>query len=355
MINFNFLHVNRLIIHTIVAKQEGQDSATVRPSQEISTIDESGLEIIKTRLIDAAGRHSKAFELKIENTNVDSFFDLTRNLSELDNSEFIQKTYHIADLLADSQRTTSIPGGYLLVLDCMDTQANKPVIIAIKAEPHEALQFSTDSENNQITVLNRVFLSPSQKLYKIGVLFEKEEDSVFSGFLYDDQFRTDSHPAEYFYKDFLGFSIGENSKIQSHRFFDKTTKFIYNNVQNTELKFNLLLALKNEFVTSQDVTISPMIFADTFMPMANGIRDAFIQDVCSELPHSIVKSNVLIKTRLNKRKIDFPSNINIAGPEIDFDNRVEIIDNSNSISELDANNSTYTIIKILGKPFTIDE
>ncbi|MBK8344636.1 MAG: nucleoid-associated protein [Bacteroidetes bacterium] len=164
---------------------------------EISEIDHNVLEIIRNRLIDAAGRNSKAFELDIENSNPDSFFQLSSEISELNEAAFINKTTEIAELLADSQRKVSIPGGYLLILDCVDNESNLPVIIVIKAEPHEALQFSTNGGHTQVNVLHKVFLSPSQKLYKIE-LFTKtnvESENVneqFGCFLYDDQFRADT-------------------------------------------------------------------------------------------------------------------------------------------------------------------
>lgn len=360
MIDLNNLLVNRLIIHTINAKQDGQDSATVDASNEISEIEHNVLEIIRARLIDAAGRNSKAFELDIDNSNTDSFFDLSNNIGELNDTEFIQRTTEIGELLADSQRRVSIPGGYLLILDCLDNDTNFPVVIVIKAEPHEALQFLIDGGHTQVNVLNKVFLSPSQKLYKIGIIYKKTEDESddlneqFGSFLFDDQFRTDTHPAEYFYKDFLGLTVGNNSKIQSQRFYDKTKHFVITNIEDFEVKSALVSALKNEFIINQNDTINPINFANTYIPTQGGLRDSYIGDICQELPFSIVKDDSLIKTRLTKRKIDFPSNINLSGPEDSFDNRVEII-NQDSFATLDANNTEYTIIKIMGKPYSSNE
>ena len=223
MIDFNSLLVNRLIIHSIVAKQDGHDAGTVDASNEISEIEHSVLDIVRNRLIDAAGRNSKAFELEIDNFNPDSFFYLSKNLADLNEHEFILRTTEIAELLADSQRRVSIPGGYLLIMDCLDNDTNLPVVIVIKAEPHEALRLSINSGHTQVNVLTKVFLSPSQKLYKIGIIYQKTGDETenindrYGCFLYDDQFRADTNPAEYFYKDFLGFTVGNNSKIQSQR------------------------------------------------------------------------------------------------------------------------------------------
>lgn len=360
MIDFNNLLVNRLIIHTINAKQERQDTATVDPSDEISEIGHHVLEIIRTRLIDAAGRNSKAFELDIDNVNPNSFFDLSNNISDLGENEFIQQTTEIAELLAYSQRRVSIPGGYLLIMDCWDNETDLPIVIVIKAEPHEALQFSIDGGHTQVSVLTKVFLSPSQKLYKIGIIYRKTQEELedvnerFGCFLYDDQFRADTHPAEYFYKDFLGFSVGNNSKIQSQRFYDKTKHFVIENVEDFETKTALISALKNEFVINQDDTINPLNFANTYIPTRDGLRDLYIGDICQELPFSIVKDDSLLKARLTKRKIDFPNNINLSGPEESFDNKVEIID-EDSIDALDAGSTEYTIVKIMGKPYSSNE
>jgi hypothetical protein len=361
MIDFNNLIVNRLIIHTINAKQDGQDHATVEASNEISNIDDNVLDIIKNRLIDAAGRNSKAFELEIENSSADSFFELSREISELDEAAFINRTTEIAELLADSQRRVSIPGGYLLLLDCFDNERNLPVVIVIKAEPHEALQFSINGGHTQVNVLHKVFLSPSQKLYKIGIIYKKNDietenvNDQCGCFLYDDQFRTDTHPAEYFYKDFLGFTVGNNAKIQSQRFYDKTKNFILTNVSDLETKTLLVSALKNEFSINQTDIVNPINFATTYMPTQNGLRDSYIGDVCQELPFSIIKDDCLIRTKLTKRKIDFPCNINLIGPEEGFDNRVEIISDPNAIQNLEADNPSYTIVKIIGKPYTSNE
>ena len=361
MIDFNSLNVKRIIIHTINSKQNGQDSASVDFSNEILVIVENVLAIIKVRLMDAAGRNSKAFELKIEDASEGSFYDLSRNLDELSNAEFIASTSRIADLLADCQRKTSIPGGYLIIMNCTDDETNLPVQIVIKAEPHEALQFSNIDGHSQLNVLQKVFLSPSQKLYKIGIIYAKTDEVLenlndqFGCFLYDDQFRTDTHPAEYFYKDFLGLSVGENAKIQSQRFYDKTEKFILSNIVDTETKANLLSVLKTEFSTNENPTVNPLNFANTNIPIANGLRDSYIGDVCQELPFSIVKDSILIKTRLSKRKIDFPSQINVMGPEDNFDNKVVIIDNLDELNALEIDNPEYTIIKIIGRPYSSNE
>ena len=361
MVDFNDIRVNRLIIHTIQPKQHGQDTATALYSNTISSVDDRIMDLIRERMIDAAGKGSKAFELDIENTGDDSFFHLSNGLNELDETGFIGRTSDIAHLLASCQRRSSIPGGYLLLLDCVNEESETPVCIVIKAEPHKALHFVNSDGNNHLNMLNEVFLSPSQKLYKIGVIYQKEEACTgdpcqgYGGFLYDNQFRSESHPAEYFYKDFLGFTVGKNPKIQSFNFFEKTEIFILNHVSDPDQRGNLLGALKTTFFADQNSIINPTDFAHDYISNEDGLLDAYIREVCAELPHSFVRSDELIKSRLKKRKIGFPDKINIAGPEECFDNRVEIVRSDEELSELSALNPLYTIIKIHGKPYSSDE
>jgi len=139
-------------------------------------------------------------------------------------------------LLARAQTKQSIPGGYLIVMDCSDATSDYFACIVIKAEPHEALQLARIDGRDQLAVLDKVFLSPSQKFFKIGIIYQRsDEENVdlnhqYGTLLFDDQFRPDGQPAEYFYKDFLGFSANRNNKIQSKRFYHKTESFIFREV-----------------------------------------------------------------------------------------------------------------------------
>lgn len=342
-----------MIMHTIIAKEDHQDHASVDYENSLIELDDEVLRIIRKRLTEAAGRHSKSFELEIENTQEGEFFSICSQLKNHTEPEFISATKDIADLLALGQTNTSWPGGFLIILDCVDDVLQTSIYVVIKAEPHEALQ-RIDGQS-QIALLKKVFLSPTQKLYKIGILYEKENpasdavNDAYGCFLFDDQFRTISHPAEYFYKVFLGFSIGNNAKIQSQKFFNKTESFILNEVQDLERKTELLNALRIEFTVNQEATITPNNFAHTYFAEV-GLRDQYITGVVHQLPATIVKDQVLIKNKLTKRKVGFPNNIKITGPNDGFDDSVQFI-NEDDLGELDLNSDNYTLVKIIGKPF----
>lgn len=351
-IDFRNLIVNRIIIHTINSKTREQEHSSVEYSSEIINIDSDVLDMIKLRLIDAVGKESRAFELEIEDRYQNSFFDVSTKLHNLSDIDFISESENIAYLLAQSQKRPNIPESFLMIIDCQNDDNRKPIVIVIKAEPHKALQFS--SSTSQLELLNKVFLSPSQKLYKIG-LIEFLDNNEFGGFLFDDQFRVSSSPAEYFYKDFLGFSVSENSKIQSQKFYSQTASFVENNIEDLDIKKGILSALKNLFTVDTNDIIQPYDFANRYIPTENGLRGAYLSDISDQLPISIVRNTALIESKLNKRKIHFSSNINLSGPEESFDSKVEIINNPEDLSNLDLSDRTFTFVKISGRPYSSND
>jgi hypothetical protein len=249
-----------------------------------------------------------------------------------------------------------IPGGFVIIIDAELTDSDFAVYVIIKAELHQALKFIQGEDgHSQIELLDQIFLSPSQKLFKIGILYEKNLTQVdpnarFGCILFDDQFRVEGHPAEYFYKQFLGFSVDSNAKIQSRRFYDKTESFIKSNVADIDTKKDLLKVLKTEFTVNNNPVLTPSQFAETYFPDRD-IKDEFLSQVAEELPSSFVKNPVMIVNKLKKKNMDFPNNINIIGPDEHFDTHVSIIQNNEEFLALTPVDSTYTIVKINGKPF----
>ncbi len=359
MINYSDLSVTRVIIHNILAKQRGQTHSSIEPSDEILNTDERVLLLLKKRLRDAAGRDAKAFEMEIEKTEHESFFDLAINIPGSSKDEFISSSISIAELLGSCQTRPNIPTSYLLIIDAIDSNTDRSIIIVIKAEPHEALRLSIAEGKTHISVLDEVFLSPSQKLFKIGIIYQKEANDDgspnYGCFLYDDQFRFDSQPASYFYKEFLGFSDDKNAKIQTQKFYDKSFTFFINRVKDDELKMKLIGSLKNEIHDNTGALISPREFAITFIPSAGGLRDEYIRDVVGELSGTFMKDDILILSRLNKRNWNFEGNIEVRGPEEGFDRQVELINDSAALDLLSVENPEYTILKIKGKPYTANE
>jgi hypothetical protein len=181
----------------------------------------------------------------------------------------------------------------------------------------------------------------------------REPDIEWGSILFDEQFRIDSKPAEYFYKDFLGLTTINNAPIQTKRFFDKTEQFVKNYYEDYNKKEELLGLLNDTLTSEANLDIQ----VDTFINESIDKEELKLQyknEVASGMPAKFKKDNSLIRSNLNNKKISFPNNIKVSGP-IDFmELNVEIIDTEEKLSTISTNQSSYTIIKISGKPYATE-
>lgn len=358
MINFFDVNFDRIIVHKIIPKTPDTDAGNVLRSETLVDVPIGTLQTIQDRLYDAS-MSQKYFQLAIEDSTESGFYGISKNLHGYNDEMFIRNTGDIAELLAQSLKTSSISGGYLVLLQGMTDRTNKKVIVAIKAEMHNAMSMN----NNTIKLIQDVFLSPSKKFLKFGLLFEynapqKEEfeemeypNNTWGAFIFDQQFKPNSSLAEYFYRDFLGFTTEFNGKIQSHRFYKDTEKFILDNIIDLNDKTDMLKLLDYEFTqNNQEIDLSPKEFADSYIHDEKLNQD-YKDDVSEYLPPVIEKDSTLIRNPLFNKKVFFPNGIKVTGSKDAIEANVEIIQTQEQLSELSTLQEGYTIVKIKGKPY----
>jgi hypothetical protein len=350
-INYNLITIKRLIVHTIIAKESYQKHAEVVVRDEIYKLQPKVEAMIKKRLCTSAGKYSKSFELEISDTSHDSFFNTCKDMKNFNELNFIEVSKKLAESLAKCQKNSKQVGGFFILMECNYENANSEecgLYIVIKAEPQEAL---TLGDKNQLELLENIFLSSDQRLYKIGTLYEKNSDSTktdlkenYGCFVFDDQ--TTNKPADYFYNKFLGYSKDSNSKIRTEEFYSQTSEFIRKNAVLAD-KYDLLSAVRTEMRKNSDI-INPDQFAVDNFP--EDLRLKYREEIISDFPNTFTKDTVLVNARLKKRSIDFDE-IRIIGPDDIFNSKVEIIESLESLRELNPTSKNYSIIKIEGKPF----
>jgi hypothetical protein len=229
--------------------------------------------------------------------------------------------------------------------------------IAIKAEWNTALRYEVHNRQSIIKVLDDVFLDSSSKNFKVGAIYEKDESNMeitypnnfFGAYFFDEQFTLDSKPAEYFYKDFLGFNLDTLPKVQSLKFYKSTDNFIRTYVDSPDRKDEFIKVLKQEFTSNEEPSINPSEFAQMYFHEPK-IRDTYLNEVAPYLPEVVTKDSILFKNKLEKKKVDFPNNISISGPERTFDFSVEIINSKEQLDEINFEEDV-TYIKVKGKPY----
>jgi hypothetical protein len=339
------LSIVRAIVHRIIPKEELTEHATIEQTSNLISMSAEIKDMIIKRINTAVRNEHRTFALSIERTDADSFFGQAQGLSDVPDAEFIGRSQVLAANLARAQKTSSIPGGYFILLEGRYGDEENEVVIAIKAEPHEALRHTIDDTGrSRLEMLKSVFLSPSQKLFKIGVLYQHEEiagdeiNDIYGCLVYDAQFRTENSPAEYFFKDFLGLTTHQNARIQSKRFYEKTKEFAQ---QIDEPEFDLVAfdeSLRLELANQEDLSISPTAFAERHFAQED-VKTDYIRQVADFMPETFEKDPGLIYHQLSTRKIEFDNRIRITGPADAFERSVEVMEQT----------PEYTVVRIFAR------
>lgn len=366
MINYFELEFLRVTAHRIEAKSEDSPTSEAIPGNELIELDADSEYKIKEKLFEASDKKTKSFDLRVGDRGGTSFWGIASPLNDADDRKFISETGRLALLLASAQTTAAIRPSYLITIHARSADTGRYAFIAIKAEMNEAFIF----RDGGIHLIDDLFLSPEQKLFKFGIIYKlepwekvelldegvdeeemHEADKDWGAFLFDDQFRADSKPAAYFWREFLGFSLEENAKIQSKRFYDATEKFLEANVPDYQERQDLIQALDIEMTATDEEEFSPEDFTNAYIHNPDQ-AEIFRQQVAQHMPERITKDIALITSKINSKKIAFPGKVKISAPAAAMDTSVELITSAEQLSQLTTNQESYTIVKIMGKPFT---
>jgi hypothetical protein len=349
-LTFNSLDIKRVIIHKILEKKKEDACSLVEETNAIIECTPRMKVMIIERLLDAMGRKGKGFYLEVGDISSDSYFVLCNDLLRKKDPEFISVSKTLATKLAGLQTKGEIPNSYLMFIEAIDrTYHDTPIYITIKAEPHSAFKQTGD----MVELMENLFLSPSQKLYKVGILYEdSNEEKAFpndnhSGYVFDEQFTGTSNLAKYFYEGYLGFTLLHNGPIQSKKFYDLTSALIMNKAP-MEDRDDLLDALKTVFKADVSIWIRPNEFVDNYIGDAT-LKALFIAKVVNKLPASILKSSELLDFSLQNRKVSFGA-FSISGPDAEFAEKVRVIKSRAELDEIDFNNPNQTVVVMPGRP-----
>lgn len=344
MIQFNVLVIKRVIMHRILGKSM---QAPMRQHVEVDVINQlvnltdNIKNLIRKRLTESCGRQGKAFELRIDKDEVGSCFDFVKDMHSMLEDDFIQTSEDIATLLANAQDLKgSVPGGYFLLIDAHIERNNTeyPIYVIMKAEKQEALS----AVNNGVEALENVFLSPAQKMYKVGI-FEQTSfaqplsKTCFNAYLFDSQFNDGTALAEYFYKDFLGLTINGNGQVQTKMFYDKFSAVVDSEYKNQPELRNQCRDLLRAEMNNQQGNVDPRQVINTIVPPNK--RDIFISKVGNKFPNNFVKDTNLIRSKIENQSYFFSNSIRLSAPTALFTNEVITI-------STDPDDPTVKIIKI---------
>jgi len=355
-----YWNIHRIIVHKIFEKKRDEDVSGVEYSEELLTTSDRAKELLKKRILKSFSKHSYFFKAEISNIEDNSFFSISQNIisnisntDENQNEIFIKNSVDLANNLSLAQTKGTIRDSILIVVDFEDENEKKGVLL-IKAELHQALTTKKLDGRKFLELLDGIFLSPQEKLYKIGLMIEDSNtegvypNNSFSAYLFDSQFATKKMPAKYFYDVFLGFSLNKNSKILTKEFYFAVYKFAKEEVTNFAISQDIISSLR-AYMKNNDVRINARNFMDIHIP--NDFQYSFQDKVLSIFTFDFKKDTTQVWNQFKKRNFYFGSNKKIRLEIADevFNSDVKFIENVENLSEIDYIED-YSIVLFKGKP-----
>ena len=326
--------ISRIVAHEIYVADEPRKQPTYGTS--LLSLDSKAKDIFQERLQQALSNDSKSMEMEIEKTDDRSFFYATQKiLSVQNNEEFIDISKQIADMLHAASNNRSIPGGLLLVFSGTVSAYNRAFVGALKAESQTGFTRRQTDRGPTLALLEELFLTPSAKMYKIGIFLENQAHADFSEaqanlfvpYVYDAAMSKSNREssARYFYDTFLGCRFPNDSARMTKKFFELTKDFIFSISGFDEEKKMQAYAALQAYLRSAESQIHVEKFASTYLHTPSD-RDAYKtwmrgKDFPTTALHKDTKD---ISRKLTMRKIKFGRDIRLTGPSDAMDQLVTV-------------------------------
>lgn len=327
------LTIRRIAVHTIPTRLDGKLAATPIYATLLTLLNASGLDVFQKRITSALGKRSHGVELTIVDTQQDSFMQLAAKLMYVNDAQFLVDSKVLAKKLADIQASRDLAASKLLIIDGNIGEGQRKFLAVIKADLQDGFR---DDDVSGATLLENLFLTPTQRLYKIGLLEEvvanpADEDNLkdaedFRVHLFDhliSALETKS-AAHYFYRQFLGADILHSEKKITRDFYDLTIKYINASPIDRDTKFDLVDALRTE-LRSNRATIHSETFATDHMgeELQQGYLDFLAKNNFNY--DNFSKDTEFIKGKLKRRqRMKFSHGVEISTPADSLTNLVNV-------------------------------
>lgn len=320
--------IKRACLFNIPEEQENRTAGIPSGGQALVDLSASAKIMVAKRLTAALGKNSNGVELSIVNSGASSFFQLASEAIDGDDSNFLEKALEIANMLSAAQVTKHLAESKLMVIQGAVTAGKLPFFMVVKAELQDGFTETVAKDNiPAVNHLTDIFMTESQKLFKIGYLYRKVATPVINDGIYDvndcgvhlfDHLVTSTETrsaAFYFYNTFMGCNTAASAKARTRDFYENTMEFIRSSGLSSDEKIDLIEALRTE-LRSNNNTINVITFASTYFPkpVVTAYQDFMIKN--KGFPnHAVVKDLTYVADRLKRRrKIKFSSGVDISSP-----------------------------------------
>ncbi len=328
---FKALRFKHIILHNV---HKPNENGAVDPtlSGALTNLDTKGLAKLEERISSVLGSKTSSLEMDVADKSATSCFQLSKMLIQATPQDFVKHSGDIAKLHTKIHSSKQWPDGTLVIISGTTGPHNQRCLIIIKAEQQAG--FTETLHNGQILMayLENLILTPQSKLYKIGVFVESIQKpsgpvGELLAHVFDSNIKAndDRSAARYFYSNFLGLKIPNNSSQRTRDFFELTTNFISTLDVSDDQKLDYKQALFTYLKVEKIDTIETQEFGKKY----------FVTEIDDEYAHfmrakgfpetAIAKDTKLINGHLARRKLSFNNDIKITAPSTGFSDLVKIV------------------------------
>ncbi|EFR2063222.1 nucleoid-associated protein [Salmonella enterica] len=325
--SFEGLMIERIIAHRIFPRTPDKQMVAPKLSNQLITLKQDALDALQVRITEALANKSHGIEMSITDTGDDSFFTLTASVLHVEGEPFINVSKRLAGKLTEAQYGAGkVSGGVLIIITGKVGEQSYPFLAVLRAEMQNGFRTNDTPEQIAMEYIADLLLTPTQRLYKIGVLIECEsghdlidgryDTQYYRSFLFDHLMTSTEtkNAAGYFYSAFLGMGIEKSSKKLTQDFFEHTRSFINQAPVDEESKFDLHESLRSE-MRSQKATLSTASFAVEHLPqeLQADYQSFMVQKGFPQ--NAVSKDTDYIKKKLRRRsKLVFTSDVWVSIP-----------------------------------------
>lgn len=321
-IDLEGLTVERVVVHHIFKRDPERRAAPPGLGSSLITLPPDAVDSFQRRITEALGHRSHGQEMNIADSSAGTFFQRSAFALNASEQDFISHSQDMARKLASVQESKDLAASKLIIVSGRAGRASMPYFAIIKAELQDGFASTTDNAINHIRDL---FLTPSQRLYKIGFIHNIVAAPPAGGlydarnyvaFLFDHLLTMNEtrNAAHYFYAEFLGMEILESDKKRTQEFFELTRTFINSAEIPQENKVELLEALRTELRNNR-ATLRTEDFANDHLD--ENVRRSYLSFMASKefQANAFTKDTEYIHSRLRKRqKMSFHGGVEITAP-----------------------------------------
>lgn len=331
MLDLAHLSISKVAVYHIPSHGPNKAVAVPTGGQSLVVLTSAAKDMVVQRLTKVLGKNSNGIKVGITDYSSPSFFQTAAGMMATTDAKFLSASACLATGLAKAQNNVSLAPCKLIVIGGEVTAHAWPFIAVIKAELQEALTEKSTATKSTLDLLKDIFMTESQRLYKVGFLqrmvanptktsgqFDAQQHSVY---LFDHLMTgTETRSAAfYFYNDFLGCDIASSAKSLTRDFFDQTQEFLNKSGLAPDIRIELQEALRSE-LRSNKQTVSVADFAKINMDVTNTVAYKNFMHKKGFPMHAVTKDIEYVKSRLKRRqKVVFSSGVMVTTPADQMD------------------------------------